>query len=135
MVRMRSEVVGQPGDEGGDATLHVAGAAAEQRPVPHHAGEGVVGPGRSVAGRHDVGMPGVAEMRPGGAAPGEQVVHPVIVRAEDQPRAGEAERFQHPLHDVQRAVIGGRDRPAADHRLGEGKRIRCHGAVSRAAIR
>ena len=63
----------EAGDEGGDAALHVAGAAAVEHAVPHHGGEGVVRPAR-VAGRHHVGVAGPAEMRRAGAAAGEEVL-------------------------------------------------------------
>ena len=55
------------GDRGGDAALHVAGAAAPELAVRDFARERVEPPERLVAGRHDVGVAGEGEI--GLAAP------------------------------------------------------------------
>ena len=67
-------------DEGGDRALHVAGAAAIQHAVLHHAAERVVPP-RPGAGRHHVGVAGETDMRPALADAREQILD----RAEAQP--------------------------------------------------
>ncbi len=68
------KVVGGGSDEGGDAALHVAGAAAVEHPVMHLGGEGVVTPDGG-ADRDDVGVTGEAEMRAvAGVDAGEQVL-------------------------------------------------------------
>ena len=50
------------GDRGGDAALHVAGAAAPELAVGDLAGERIEPPARDVAGRHDVGVAGEDEI-------------------------------------------------------------------------
>jgi hypothetical protein len=131
VVRARLDEVGEAGEERGDASLHVAGAAAVERAVPHGGGEGVVRPAL-VARRHHVRVAGVAEVRRAGAAAGEEVLH----LAEAQPVAREAERAQGVLHDAERAVVGRRHAAAADQRLGDGQRVRCRpGRFSHAAAR
>ena len=52
------------GDGGGDAALHVAGAAAPEFPVGDFGRERVEPPARLVAGRHDVGVAGEGEIGP-----------------------------------------------------------------------
>ena len=109
---------GDGGDEGGDGALHVAGAAAEQHAVADFTAEGIGGPG-PLPFRHHVGVPGKTQMRPGLAAAGEQVGR----GAERQAPDAEAERLQRASQHVLRAAIGGRDRAAADQRLGERGRV------------
>ena len=48
-----------------------------------------------------------------------ETIDELVVRAEHQARAGEAERFERAPHDIERAVIGRRDGGTADQRLGE----------------
>ena len=52
------------GDRGGDAALHVAGAAAPELAVGDLGGERIEPPSRGVAGRDDVGVAGEHEIGP-----------------------------------------------------------------------
>ena len=126
-------VGGRGGDEGGDAALHVAGAAADEVAVYHVAGEGVGGPAGG-AGRDDIGVAGKAEMGGGSAEAGVEVGG----AAEWKVVHREAEAAQGGVEHVLRAVIGGGDGAAADQGLGEWKgiaqRMRLH-HVNRAATR
>ena len=100
------------GDEGGDAGLHVGGAAAVELAVLDGGGEGRVSPGRGVAGRHDVGVAVEAEDRAGVAPAGEEVGDAVAVGAD----GAEARPGQHPGEEVEGAALLGGDRGAADQR-------------------
>ena len=102
------------GDEGGDAALHVACAAAVQDAVAHLAGERIGLP-LCGADRDHVGMAGEADMRRSGADAREQVVDLAIAQRGDR----EAELPQRVGQHGLRAGIGGRHRSAADQRLGK----------------
>ncbi len=106
------------GDEGGDASLHVDGAAAVEGAVADLARKRRYGPGGLVAGRHDVGVAGERKMRPAGAEAGVKVVD--VGRAglgEYQPMAGEARRLKHVLQQRQGAAFVRRDAFAANEGL------------------
>ena len=62
-------------DGGGDAALHVAGAAAPELAVGDLGGERIEAPARRIARRHDVGMAGEDEIRRSGPVPGVEVEH------------------------------------------------------------
>ena len=68
---MGGEVAGSGGDEGGDATLHVDGAAAVERAVGDLRAERRMGPARFVTDRHHIRMTGKDEMPPAVADRGE----------------------------------------------------------------
>jgi len=65
------------GDEGGDTALHVAGAAAVEHAVVDLGAERIMTPVRR-ADRHDVGVPGEADVWRPLAEPGEQVLDRAI---------------------------------------------------------
>ena len=71
--RVLGQMLGDARDEGGDGTLHVAGAATIQHAVPHFAAERVFPP---VGGPHwhDVGVAGEAEVPPAVSQAGVEVL-------------------------------------------------------------
>ena len=103
------------GREGGDAGLHVGGAATVEHAVLDGRGERVVAPGGSVAGRHHVGVAVEAERRAGRAPAGEEVGDAAAVDAD----GAEAASRQPPVEQRQRPRLGRGDRGAADQRGGE----------------
>jgi hypothetical protein len=62
------------GDHGGEAALHVAGAAPMQHAVADRPAEGVARPGARVSHRHDIGMAGDDEDRALAADPGVEIL-------------------------------------------------------------
>src|SRR4051794_1514142 len=88
------------GDEGGDRALHVDGAAAAQHAVVDRGGERLERPLIDSAGRHYIGMPGEAEVRPAAAETGIEVDDRVSLFAvwavigEGQPMAPKTEAIE-----------------------------------------
>ena len=85
------------------------------------AGEGIAAPAREVACRHDVGMAGEDEMGRTRADPGEEIIDVGRSRLrEGKPMRLEADGFQRPLDDIERARVRRRHGGAADEVAGQG---------------
>ncbi|MNT44039.1 hypothetical protein D3C72_1805400 [compost metagenome] len=116
------------GDPGGDAALHVHGAASVQDAVAGLALERGGGPGGDVAGRHHVGVAGEAEVGRGRAAPGVEVLDAGVMTHAGRPlehhaAAGEAQPGQGAFQHVHRPFVGGGDGGNADQVAGQFDRI------------
>ena len=109
------------GDEGGDAALHVLGAAPVQHALLHHAAEWIVPPSLHRPRGHHIGMAGEEQAGRGRAAAGVEIVdgrRPV--RGERHAPAGEAVGGEQILQHVERAGIGWCHGGATQQRSGQG---------------
>ena len=113
------EIIENSGDAAGDPAFHVDGAAPIQKAVLHIARECAVFPGGFVAGRHDVGMSGKADMGRLGTDAGIEVVDigGARLRKGDAVHV-EAGSLQDVLEDAERAGIRRRHRRAANQIAG-----------------
>ncbi len=103
------------GDGGGDAPLHVAGAAAPEATVGDFARERVEPPERLIARRHDVGVAGEGEIGLGRAEPRIKVENRRRSRRLEGDKLGRETGLAQKIAQVgQRAAVGRRHRRKAD---------------------
>ena len=105
------------GGKGGDAPLHVGGAAPPDRAIGQLGRERIEPPFRRVAHRHDIGMAGKDEK---GRTRADARIEIVDVRRarfrKNDPLRRKAGLFQRRLEDAERAAVVRRHRAASDKR-------------------
>ena len=130
----RRAVFGDPGEggggEGGDAALHVGGAAPNNFAIDNFAAERIDPPFLRVAGRHHIGMAGEQQKGRAVADAGVEIVD--VRRAgfgKGQAMGVEPGGVQSRLKHVERAGVGGGNGRAADQGAGQrhaGARVFVH---------
>ncbi len=112
----RHELLGR-GHHGSQTALHIRRATSVKHSVAHGGLKGLGAPFFERSGRHDIGVPGKAQHRPGRATACPEILDIAVVELLD-PEPGGLEAAN---HEVLAALISGRDRGPAHQIHGQFK--------------